>query len=518
LFGKHTTQDFIFYNYEVGKSIIFYTAPTTAGTVVEAMRIQSNGLIKIPGLTASRLVLTNANDELVSSTTTVTDTQLGHLAGVTSPIQTQLNGKQATLTAGAGIAISASNEISVSSNGGWASNTSGIFYNPSVVPVGSTAHVGIGTSAPNVHLHVVGKLLLASSSSGVPANGLVGGAGHRILFGSGTSSSTPTGLGVDSGTLVLWYCAQGTHRWYNGTTNTMTLDPNGILAINTTSPDTNTKLHVNGKVFINDGLLAAPVNGVTGGNGARIILWPGGSSSCPYAFGMDGNTLWYVCPSTAAHRWYNGTTNTMTLSSTGALTVSGGYFGVLRPNNDTWHQSAEGRNRLWFSNNSITFFGGVGYVWRRSDDAQDLMTLTNAGNLSIVGSLGTGNITITGNTNNIPNGLYINTSSPTIYLQDSDNISSMIHCNSSIFYILKGTANNSTTWSAFTNTRWPLQIDLTNGYTSIGGSLDIHRDSSLFVGDWRIFGSTGAAPVDLNFRNVPNGEQVAISWVGSLMV
>jgi hypothetical protein len=213
LVGKGSTQDALFNNYEVGKSFIFGLCPTTAGTVSEAMRIQSNGTVKISGLTSSRLVLTNANDELVSSTTTVTDTQLGHLAGVSSPIQTQLNGKQATLAAGAGIAISASNEISVSSNGGWASNTSGINYNPSVVPVRSTAHVGIGTSAPNVHLHVVGKLLLESSSSGVPANGLVGG----ILLGSGTSTSPPTGLGVDSGSLVLWYCAQGTHRWYNGT-------------------------------------------------------------------------------------------------------------------------------------------------------------------------------------------------------------------------------------------------------------------------------------------------------------
>lgn len=56
------------------------------------------GEVIISGLTASRAVYSNGSKQLTSST--VTDTELGYLSGVSSAIQTQINGKQATLTTG----------------------------------------------------------------------------------------------------------------------------------------------------------------------------------------------------------------------------------------------------------------------------------------------------------------------------------------------------------------------------------------------------------------------------------
>ena len=50
-------------------------------------------------LTASRAVVTDANGKVAAST--VTSTELGYVSGVTSAIQTQLNGKQATITGAA---------------------------------------------------------------------------------------------------------------------------------------------------------------------------------------------------------------------------------------------------------------------------------------------------------------------------------------------------------------------------------------------------------------------------------
>lgn len=50
-------------------------------------------------LTASRAVITDANGKVAAST--VTSTELGYVSGVTSAIQTQLNGKQATITGAA---------------------------------------------------------------------------------------------------------------------------------------------------------------------------------------------------------------------------------------------------------------------------------------------------------------------------------------------------------------------------------------------------------------------------------
>lgn len=59
----------------------------------------------------------------------------------------------------------------------------------------------------------------------------------------------------------------------------------------------------------------------------------------------------------------------------------------------------------------------------------------------------------------------INNTSPTIYLQDTDNRAGMIHMNSNIFYILSANGTNSTTWAS-NGSYWPLTIDLTNDVTT----------------------------------------------------
>lgn len=92
-------------------------------------------------------------------------------------------------------------------------------------------------------------------------------------------------------------------------------------------------------------------------------------------------------------------------------------------------------------------------------------------------------------------GVIINNGSPTIYLQDSDNRSSMIHCNSNIFYVLRGSGTNSTTFTAY-NGYWPLQIDLENNNATFGGTIfsagtatsarfiTNNASPSLELGDW----------------------------------
>jgi len=76
--------------------------------------------------TASRALATNANKEIVTSATTATE--LGYLSGVTSAIQTQLNGKQATLVSGTniktinGTTLLGSGDMTISASPGW-SNT-----------------------------------------------------------------------------------------------------------------------------------------------------------------------------------------------------------------------------------------------------------------------------------------------------------------------------------------------------------------------------------------------------------
>ena len=68
------------------------------------------------------------------------------------------------------------------------------------------------------------------------------------------------------------------------------------------------------------------------------------------------------------------------------------------------------------------------------------------------------------------NRLIINNSAPTLYLQDTDHRSAMIHCNNNLLYFLRGSSTNSLSWSAY-NSVWPMVINLNTNDVSIGGSL-----------------------------------------------
>ena len=76
-----------------------------------------------------------------------------------------------------------------------------------------------------------------------------------------------------------------------------------------------------------------------------------------------------------------------------------------------------------------------------------------------------------------PSQIAIRNASPTIYLRDTNNNSSMIHCNSSIFYVLRG-GNDTTTWTTV-NGRWPMQLNLTNNDATFGGNVTAYSDARL---------------------------------------
>jgi len=68
-----------------------------------------------------------------------------------------------------------------------------------------------------------------------------------------------------------------------------------------------------------------------------------------------------------------------------------------------------------------------------------------------------------------PSQIAIRNGSPTIYLRDTDHNSAMLHCNSDIFYVLRG-GDDTTTWTQV-NGQWPLQINLTNNASTFGGDI-----------------------------------------------
>lgn len=94
---------------------------------------------------------------------------------------------------------------------------------------------------------------------------------------------------------------------------------------------------------------------------------------------------------------------------------------------------------------------------------------------------------------------YSNNTSPTIYLQDTDNRSGMIHMNSNLLYFLNGDANNSTNWAQIGG-YWPLTIDMTNDIFTFGGQ------ASFMEGNVGIAAVSPAVPLSVggNGTNVYN--------------
>lgn len=190
-------------------------------------------------------------------------------------------------------------------------------------------------------------------------------------------------------------------QWTSGTS--LIYYNSGNVGIGITNPGN--KLEVSGKIFTNTTLATPPANGIYGSDGTRLILYTGSSTATPFALGIDGSTMWYGVPTGSSHKWYSGTTNTMILYSGGGLSVSGGFYGLLFPNNNAWHQSADGKNRLYFGTNDRTYFGSQnGFEWQNSANT-NIMSLTNAGALSVGATyVATGLLSFTNNGNSFVSG------------------------------------------------------------------------------------------------------------------
>ena len=105
-------------------------------------------------------------------------------------------------------------------------------------------------------------------------------------------------------------------------------------------------------------------------------------------------------------------------------------------------------------------------------NATDNLTIDTSGNVTAAGTISSAGITTTGNE-------YINNGSPIIYLQDTDNRSSMIHCNSNIFYVLRGSGTNSTSWAQYGG-YWPMELNLENNNATFGGYLTAAADVTAY--------------------------------------
>ena len=132
-----------------------------------------------------------------------------------------------------GVAFDGTQNITISTSQ-WTTSGTSITYN--------SGNVGIGIT-PQATLHVYGKAIIHGSDNDYapPANGQWGGSiGTKLVLYPGNSTACAYSLGIEGGT--LWYCSPGTHKWYSGTKNVMTLtsgNPNssfgGDLSVESTT-------------------------------------------------------------------------------------------------------------------------------------------------------------------------------------------------------------------------------------------------------------------------------------------
>ena len=188
--------------YELSLATIQINAGTSAITsgMITDTRSDSNvcgfvssTITNIPYMTPNRALASDADGKLAVSS--VTDTELGYLSGVTGAIQTQLNGKQATITGGASTIVSSN----LTANRALVSNASG------KVAVAAVTDAELGylsgvSSAIQTQLNAKQATITGAASTIVSSNltanrALVSDASGKVA----SASVTNTELGYLSG-------------------------------------------------------------------------------------------------------------------------------------------------------------------------------------------------------------------------------------------------------------------------------------------------------------------------------
>jgi len=109
-------------------------------------------------------------------------------------------------------------------------------------------------------------------------------------------------------------------------------------------------------------------------------------------------------------------------------------------------------------------------------------------------------------------GHQIRTASPTITLRDTDHRTGFIHVNSNIFYVLTGGVDvGSGNWGIVANSRWPLEINLSNNNAVFGGIVDAISFTGAGTG---LTGTAASLSIGGNAANVTGVVAVANGGTG----
>jgi hypothetical protein len=220
----------------------------------------------------------------------------------------------------------------------------GVQVNPNT-STGGALNVGgdlvLGATTPRIYF--------PANSTGQPSFTNRSAGTKIVLFPNTTATSTDYAIGVNSNT--LWNSVPTNNelfRWYGGVNEIMSLSGFGVLnigshafvnstekVVDTVNPTTRAggALNVGGDLVLGTTRprIYFPTNGAgpptftNRSDGTKIVLYPNISAGVvDYAIGINTSTLWNSVPSsTEFFKWYGGTTEVMSLSGGGKLTVGG---------------------------------------------------------------------------------------------------------------------------------------------------------------------------------------------------
>jgi hypothetical protein len=337
----------------------------------------------------------------------------------------------------------------------------------------SAGYVGIGTDNPLAKLHVKGNQILLKNEADADL-GLVLNSGSTAtyrdviyfkdrgtdIFGLEKTSTNAFQLydyansgvsrilveaGTSSG-ISMRTIGTGDFSFINDTTTRVTIKSDGKVGIGTTGPEA--ELDVNGGITANMGSADQSTYPDPDNNYAFVAegtsgLLTAGENTAPFKIHVqDGHGrvhyLWNVEESGGSYNY--------AVSNEGAswFRTDGGSF--------TFNTAPAGT-----AGNAISWNTGL---YQDTGGSVGIGTTSPSQKLDV-----RGNIYSTG-------GSFINNASPTVYLQDTNHRSGMVHVNSNLFYILRGSGTNSTTWSSY-NGYWPLTINLENNDATFGGDISL---------------------------------------------
>jgi hypothetical protein len=116
----------------------------------------------------------------------------------------------------------------------------------------------------------------------------------------------------------------------------------------------------------------------------------------------------------------------------------------------------------------------IGQIWTNSTSDNYVRKSTPAHFISQLGLITTSNyssyaLPLSGGT--MTGQLNIRGDAPTIVFQDTNHRSAMVHVNSNVFYVLRGTGTDSTSYTTY-NGYWPMELNLENNNATFGGSIN----------------------------------------------